>query len=51
MTAIQHAIYSGSRAGSRCSVDERGGDTNVKFGFKDMKNARRKTSTSRSCAG
>jgi 1,2-phenylacetyl-CoA epoxidase catalytic subunit len=38
MTAIQHAINKWFPRGLEMFGDERGGDTNVKFGFKDMKN-------------
>ncbi len=38
MTAIQHAINKWYPRGLEMFGDERGGDTNVKFGFKDMKN-------------
>jgi hypothetical protein len=38
MTAIQHAINKWFPRGLEMFGDERGGDTNVKFGFKDLKN-------------
>jgi 1,2-phenylacetyl-CoA epoxidase catalytic subunit len=38
MRAIQHAINKWFPRGLEMFGDERGGDTNVKFGFKDMKN-------------
>lgn len=38
MTAIQHAVNKWFPRGLEMFGDERGGDTNVKFGFKDMKN-------------
>jgi benzoyl-CoA 2,3-epoxidase subunit B len=38
MTAMQHAINKWLPRGLEMFGDERGGDTNVKFGFKDMKN-------------
>lgn len=38
MSAIQHAINKWFPRGLEMFGDERGGDTNVKFGFKDLKN-------------
>jgi hypothetical protein len=38
MRAIQHALNKWVPRGLEMFGDERGGDTNVKFGFKDMKN-------------
>ena len=38
MTAIQHAIHKWFPRALEMFGDERGGDTNVKLGFKDMKN-------------
>ncbi|MBI1796007.1 MAG: phenylacetate-CoA oxygenase subunit PaaI [Candidatus Eisenbacteria bacterium] len=38
MTAIQHAINKWFPRALEMFGDERGGDTNVRFGFKDMKN-------------
>ncbi len=38
LAAIQHAINKWFPRGLEMFGDERGGDTNVKFGFKDMKN-------------
>ena len=38
MTAVQHAINKWFPRGLEMFGDERGGDTNLKFGFKDMKN-------------
>jgi 1,2-phenylacetyl-CoA epoxidase catalytic subunit len=38
MTAVQHAINKWWPRGLEMFGDERGGDTNMKFGFKDMKN-------------
>jgi 1,2-phenylacetyl-CoA epoxidase catalytic subunit len=38
MTAIQHAINKWCPRGLEMFGDERGGETNLKFGFKDMKN-------------
>jgi benzoyl-CoA 2,3-dioxygenase component B len=38
MTAIQHAINKWFPRGLEMFGDERGGDTNVRFGFKDLKN-------------
>jgi len=38
MRAIQHAINKWFPRGLEMFGDERGGDTNVKFGFKDLKN-------------
>ena len=38
MTAIQHAVNKWLPRGLEMFGDERGGGTNVKFGFKDMKN-------------
>ncbi|MBI5711451.1 MAG: phenylacetate-CoA oxygenase subunit PaaI [Candidatus Eisenbacteria bacterium] len=38
MTAIQHAVNKWLPRGLEMFGDERGGETNVKFGFKDMKN-------------
>ena len=38
MEAIQHSINKWVPRGLEMFGDERGGDTNVKFGFKDMKN-------------
>jgi 1,2-phenylacetyl-CoA epoxidase catalytic subunit len=38
MTAIQHAINKWCPRGLEMFGDERGGETNLKFGFKDLKN-------------
>jgi benzoyl-CoA 2,3-dioxygenase component B len=38
MTGIQHAVNKWFPRGLEMFGDERGGDTNVKFGFKDLKN-------------
>jgi len=38
MTAIQHAVNKWFPRGLEMFGDERGGDTNLKFGFKDLKN-------------
>ncbi len=38
MTALQHAVNKWFPRALEMFGDERGGDTNVKFGFKDMKN-------------
>jgi 1,2-phenylacetyl-CoA epoxidase catalytic subunit len=38
MTAIQHAIHKWFPRGLEMFGDERGGETNVRFGFKDLKN-------------
>ena len=38
MTGIQHAVNKWLPRGLEMFGDERGGETNVKFGFKDMKN-------------
>jgi len=39
MTMMQHALNKWLPRGLEMFGDERGGDTNVKFGFKDLKNA------------
>src|SRR5207247_4724614 len=39
MEMIQHALNKWVPRGLEMFGDERGGDTNIKFGFKDMKNA------------
>jgi len=38
MTAVQHAVNKWYPRGLEMFGDERGGDTNLKFGFKDLKN-------------